>query len=43
MTFDEKNTSLDLLLEGTKNDYLNCGFEYLSHISGIVGGEYENR
>ena len=33
MTFDEKNSSLVLLLEGSNNDYLNWGFEYLSHIS----------
>ena len=42
-TFDEKNASLILLLEGTNQDYLNWGFEYLAHISDLIGEEYEKR
>ena len=42
-TFDEKNSALIFLLEGSNNDYLNWGFEYLSHISDLIGSEYEKR
>lgn len=45
MTMAEPDTqiSLKLLMEGTRQDYMNWGHEYMHHIAGDIGVEYGKR